>query len=166
MNRRYHGRSPVETGIRLRCGNCGRGKLFYRYLKFKDECDVCGQSFAVADTADGPAFFVGFLALIIFTPAFVIAGLVPETRLGFVITMIVMTIIGLGSILLLLPVFKAVLFNLQIHHRAEEGKFTSFGEHGVVPENWKRKDQTNEPPTKKGQAKKDLAKPDHHPSGD
>lgn len=139
MTRRYYGRSPIETGIRLRCGNCGQGKLFKSYLKFKDQCDVCGQSFSVADTADGPAFFVGFLALIVFTPAFVLAGLIPDTTLGFVLTMAVMTVICIGSILLLLPPFKAVLFNLQIHHKAEEGQFTSFGEHGVVPENWKRK---------------------------
>lgn len=142
MTRRYSSRSPIETGIRLRCGNCGQGKLFRAYLKFKDECDICGQSFSVADTADGPAFFVGFLALIIFTPAFVIAGILPETTIGFVISMTIMSIICLGVILLLLPPFKGVLFNLQIHHRAEEGKFSSFGEHGVVPENCKR----NTPP--------------------
>lgn len=138
MQKHYYRQSPIESGIRLRCGNCGRGKLFRAYLKFKDECDVCGQSFTVADTADGPAFFVGFLALIIFTPAFVIAAILPETTVGFVISMTIMTILCLGSILFLLPPFKGVLFNLQIHHRAEEGKFSSFGEHGVVPENCKR----------------------------
>jgi len=138
MQKRYYGQSPIEAGIKCRCGNCGRGKLFKRYLKFKDECDICGQSFSVADTADGPAFFVGFLALIIYTPAFVIAALIPKTQIGFIFSMTLMSIVCLGSILLLLPPFKGVLFNLQIHHRAEEGKFSSFGEHGVVPENCKR----------------------------
>lgn len=138
MPKYYYKQSPVEAGIKLRCGNCGRGKLFKTYLKFKDECEVCGQNFSIADTADGPAFFVGFLALIIFTPAFVIAAILPETTFGFVISMTLMSIICLGTILFLLPPFKGVLFNLQIHHRAEEGKFSSFGEHGVVPENCKR----------------------------
>ena len=77
--------SPILSGLRLRCGKCGEGKLFSGYLKLNTECPVCGRDMTSADTADGPAFFVGF-----------------------------------GVLILLAPVAKAVLLNLQLHHDAEE----------------------------------------------
>lgn len=118
----YKRKSPVLDGYSKRCGNCGRGELFKSYLKFHDECSECGQSFAIADTADGPSFFVGFLALIIFVPLFVIGGLVPKTTFGLVATLSIMFVVMIGAILWLLPIVKGILFNLQVYHRAEEGK--------------------------------------------
>ena len=75
--------SPILSGLRLRCGKCGQGKLFSGYLKLNSECPVCGRDMTSADTADGPAFFIGLC-------------------------------------MILLPVAKAVLLNLQLHHGAEE----------------------------------------------
>lgn len=49
---------PVRTGIRGLCPRCGRGRLFDGLLKLRDGCEVCGLSYAFADPADGPAFFV------------------------------------------------------------------------------------------------------------
>lgn len=49
---------PVQTGIRGRCPRCGVGRLFDGFLTLRDRCDHCGLSFAYADPADGPAFFV------------------------------------------------------------------------------------------------------------
>src|SRR5699024_7895950 len=49
---------PVQTGIRGRCPRCGEGRLFDGFLKLRDGCDRCGLSYAFADPADGPAFFV------------------------------------------------------------------------------------------------------------
>lgn len=49
---------PVRTGIRGRCPRCGEGHLFQSFLKLAKGCDVCGLSYAFADPADGPAFFV------------------------------------------------------------------------------------------------------------
>ncbi|ARS27892.1 DUF983 domain-containing protein [Sphingomonas sp. KC8] len=49
---------PISTGIRGRCPRCGQGHLFKSFLKLADGCDVCGLSYAFADPADGPAFFV------------------------------------------------------------------------------------------------------------
>lgn len=49
---------PVQTGIRGRCPRCGEGKLFDGFLKLRESCDHCGLSYAFADPADGPAFFV------------------------------------------------------------------------------------------------------------
>jgi len=49
---------PVKTGIRGRCPRCGEGRLFDGFLTLRDRCEHCGLSFAYADPADGPAFFV------------------------------------------------------------------------------------------------------------
>jgi uncharacterized protein (DUF983 family) len=49
---------PVKTGIRGRCPRCGEGALFDGFLSLRKECDQCGLSYAFADPADGPAFFV------------------------------------------------------------------------------------------------------------
>lgn len=49
---------PGRTGISGRCPRCGEGRLFDGFLKLRDGCDRCGLSYAFADPADGPAFFV------------------------------------------------------------------------------------------------------------
>ncbi|WP_380872492.1 membrane protein [Sphingomonas sp. DBB INV C78] len=61
---------PIPTGIRGRCPRCGQGHLFDGFLKLRDDCEVCGLSYAFADPADGPAFFVicfGCVPAVIFT---------------------------------------------------------------------------------------------------
>ena len=65
-------KQPIIRGLKRRCPTCGEGRLFSRYLVFRDECEVCGQDFRSADTADGPAFFVGFLIMIFFAPFYFI----------------------------------------------------------------------------------------------
>lgn len=49
---------PIQTGLRGRCPRCGEGRLFDGFLTLRKNCDQCGLSFAFADPADGPAFFV------------------------------------------------------------------------------------------------------------
>ena len=60
--------SPISAGLQGRCPTCGQGRVWRGYLKFKPACEACGQDFTQADTADGPAFFVGFFVLIILAP--------------------------------------------------------------------------------------------------
>ena len=128
---------PIQNGLKLRCPRCGEGQLFRSYLKFNDECPACGQDFTVADTADGPAFFVGFLVMILFAPFYFIlpmADIGLWLKLGLWI-MLLSSMIGLA--LALLPPFKAVLFNLQVRNRAEEAQWSKTGTHGKPPRNWK-----------------------------
>lgn len=64
---------PVKTGVRGRCPRCGKGRLFDGFLKLRDECESCGLSYAFADPADGPAFFVicfGCIPAVVFTLVF------------------------------------------------------------------------------------------------
>jgi uncharacterized protein (DUF983 family) len=63
---------PIRTGLRGRCPRCGEGHLFDGFLKLRSACEHCGLSFAFADPADGPAFFVicfGCIPSVIFTLA-------------------------------------------------------------------------------------------------
>jgi len=50
--------NPIRTGLKGRCPRCGEGHLFDGFLQLRKGCDQCGLSYAFADPADGPAFFV------------------------------------------------------------------------------------------------------------
>lgn len=129
--------APIKSGLKERCGRCGKGALFRKYLKFNDHCNTCGLDFSVADTADGPAFFVGFLVMIVFAPFYFI---LPVADVSIELKVLLMTLLFCvmsGTIVSLLPKFKAILFNLQIQHRAEEANFESTGTHGAPPKNWR-----------------------------
>ncbi|MEO0721315.1 MAG: DUF983 domain-containing protein [Pseudomonadota bacterium] len=119
--------SPILAGLRRKCGRCGKGDLFDGYLKFAPACSVCGQDFSVADTADGPAFFVGFLALIVLAPFYFVLPMLTLPIGLMALGYIAISAIAIGMCLALLPVFKATLFNLQIEHRAEEARFEDLG---------------------------------------
>ena len=115
--------SPILSGLQLKCGNCGQGKLFSSYLKLNDACPVCGRDLTGSDTADGPAFFVGFGVLILTAPFIFILPMI-SMPLGFkILAFVVMCAVMIGLILLLLPIAKAILLNLQLHHGAEEASF-------------------------------------------
>ena len=129
--------TPIKSGVQQKCGRCGKGRLFRKYLKFNDKCDHCGQDFSIADTADGPAFFVGSLMMILFAPFYFILPIVDVGIALKVALWIVLLSAMTGFCLTLLPMFKGVLFNLQIQHRAEEAKFESAGKHGSPPERWR-----------------------------
>jgi uncharacterized protein (DUF983 family) len=46
----------VWRGFLGRCPNCGQGKLFHRFLKVVDHCDVCGEEFHHHRADDLPAY--------------------------------------------------------------------------------------------------------------
>lgn len=115
--------NPILAGLRLRCGQCGQGKLFSAYLKLKPECEVCGRDMRGADTADGPAFFVGFFVLILLAPILVIVPLMDASVWVKVACFIVSAAVMTGLSLWLLPIGKAIMLNLQLHHGAMQAKF-------------------------------------------
>ena len=47
----------VWNGIKCRCPNCGKGKLFRKYLKVQQHCAACGHDNAQYPADDGPAYF-------------------------------------------------------------------------------------------------------------
>ena len=119
--------SPVLSGLQLKCGNCGKGKLFKSYLKLNEACPVCGREMRGEDTADGPAFFVGFGVLILTAPFIFILPMMSMPVWIKVIAFFVLCAVMIGLILVLLPVAKAILLNLQLHHHAEQARFDDEG---------------------------------------
>lgn len=73
-----------------------------------------------ADTADGPAFFVGFGVLILTSPFLFLVPMSPLPLLLKVLAMLAVGALVMGLCLWLLPVMKAILLNLQLEHRAIE----------------------------------------------
>ena len=120
--------SPILSGIRQRCGQCGEGKLYSSYLKLNEACPVCGRDMSSADTADGPAFFVGFGVLLLLAPFLFLLPMSPLPLVPMIIAFIALCAAVVGLSLWLLPVAKGVLLNLQLHHGAEEASFKSDSE--------------------------------------
>ena len=49
-------RRSVFRGLAGHCPNCGKGKLFWRYLKVNPRCPVCDTDLARYPADDGPAY--------------------------------------------------------------------------------------------------------------
>jgi uncharacterized protein (DUF983 family) len=56
------GAAPFLAGLAGRCPNCGKGPLFAGFLRVAARCTNCGFDLAKADSGDGPAVFVIFIA--------------------------------------------------------------------------------------------------------
>lgn len=48
----------IARGFRGKCPNCGRGRLFGRFLKVVDHCEVCGEDYTPQRADDLPAYLV------------------------------------------------------------------------------------------------------------
>ena len=117
--------SAIAAGLRLRCPQCGKGKVFASYLKLADRCSECGADFAKADAGDGPAVFVILVVGAIAAPLLFILqfGLQLPDWIAISATMVAAAALCLA----LLPPFKAVLFALQYKHKASEARFDEHG---------------------------------------
>ena len=47
----------LGRGLRFRCPHCGKGPLFFRYLKVSPSCPACGHDLSRYPADDGPAYF-------------------------------------------------------------------------------------------------------------
>ena len=114
---------PVSAALRSRCGVCNEGKVFKSKMQFKDKCDVCGQDFSMADTADGPAYFVGFGLLILIMPFAVLIPLSDLPLLGKLFGYVILLGVVGALIWYVLPIVKALFLNLQIFDKSGHPKF-------------------------------------------
>lgn len=96
----------IRRGMALRCPNCGKGKLFRRYLKPVERCAVCGEELGHIRADDGPAW------LTILIVGHVVVGLVLafDGLAGWPLweSMTIFPGIGLVLGLVLLPYAKGV----------------------------------------------------------
>ena len=114
--------SPISAGLQGRCPTCGQGRVWRGYLKFKDECEACGQDFTQADTADGPAFFVGFIVLILFAPFGFIIPMADQPLWWKIMLMLILALVTMIACLVLLPKAKSLLMALQISNKAQQAE--------------------------------------------
>jgi uncharacterized protein (DUF983 family) len=114
--------SPIVTGLSGCCPRCGKGKLFAGFLALRPRCEHCDLDFSFADSADGPAFFVMFIA------GFIVAGSALAVEIVYAPPYWVHALLWGPLILLttLLPLrpMKGLLIALQYHHQAAEGRLT------------------------------------------
>lgn len=114
------GVDPTGAALRGRCPNCGEGRLFKSFVTLEPKCSECGQSFAFADSGDGPAVFVILFA------GFLIIGLMfwVETTYAPPIWVHLLVFIPLTLIVCLgmLRPLKGLLIGLQFKNKAELGR--------------------------------------------
>jgi uncharacterized protein (DUF983 family) len=117
--------SPFAAGLSGRCPRCGKGRLFGGFLGLRPRCESCGLDFSFADSGDGPAVFVMFIA------GFIVVGLAlmvefayqPPFWLHAVLWVPLILVVTLAPLRLL----KGLLIALQYHHDAAEGRLDRGG---------------------------------------
>jgi uncharacterized protein (DUF983 family) len=90
-----------------RCPRCGRGKLFYRYLKVVDRCSVCGERFGHYRVDDAPPWLTILLVGHITVPLILILekNYAPPPWVEFVVYLPIAVLLTLS----LLPRCKGIL---------------------------------------------------------
>ena len=112
--------NPVRTGIRGRCPRCGEGRLFEGLLTLRHGCDHCGLSYAFADPADGPAFFVICFGCV---PAVIVALMIQIlAEPPFWVHLLTSLPFLLVTCVLPLRPLKGWLVASQYFHKAEQGR--------------------------------------------
>jgi uncharacterized protein (DUF983 family) len=115
----------IRAGLACACPRCGEGKLFQGFLTVRPRCEVCGLDYSFADSGDGPAVFIMFLA------GFVVVGAALITEIAYQPPFWVHAALWLPLILLVtlgpLRPMKGLMIALQYHHQAAETRFG--GEH-------------------------------------
>lgn len=100
------------NGMKCRCPHCGKGKLFSRYLKVVDQCDVCGTELFHHRADDAPPYLVitivGHIAVAAVLHMEMSSS--PLHPLAYLWIMIPLIII---SSLILLPITKGAIVGLQ-----------------------------------------------------
>ena len=89
-------------------------------MTLRPRCDACGLDYDFADSGDGPAVFIMFLAGFIVVGAALITEVVyqPPFWVHAVLWLPLILIVTLGP----LRPMKGLMIALQYHHRAGEGR--------------------------------------------
>lgn len=105
----------IGRGVRCRCPNCGKGRLFRGYLKVADHCDACGEAFHYHRADDLPPY------LTIVIVGHILVGLMMHMEMTWHVnpTVYLYTMLPLAVILPLamLPSVKGAVVGLQWANR-------------------------------------------------
>jgi uncharacterized protein (DUF983 family) len=97
------------------------GKLFAGFLTLRQRCDNCGLDYRFADSGDGPAVFIMFLAGVIVVGAALVTEILfrPPYWVHAALWLPLILIVTLGP----LRPMKGLMIALQYHHKAAESRF-------------------------------------------
>ncbi|MGJ0427570.1 DUF983 domain-containing protein [Methylocystis sp.] len=96
--------ASLFRGLTRKCPNCGVGKLFASYLKPRDSCAHCRESFAGLDADDGPAWLtVGAVTITVVPLLFILES---SGRYSYAVEMLIVVPLTIALVLLLLPLTK------------------------------------------------------------
>jgi len=111
----------VLAGLSCACPRCGKGRLFKGFLTLRPHCEMCGLDFDFADSGDGPAVFIMFLAGGIVVTAALITEILyhPPYWVHAVLWLPLICIVTLGP----LRPMKGLMIALQYHNKAAESRF-------------------------------------------
>jgi uncharacterized protein (DUF983 family) len=111
----------IGAGLSCACPRCGRGKLFQGFLTLRPRCEVCGLDYSFADSGDGPAVFIMFIAGAIVVGCALVTEVLyqPPYWVHAVLWLPLIFILTLGP----LRPMKGLMIALQYHHKAAESRF-------------------------------------------
>jgi uncharacterized protein (DUF983 family) len=111
----------VHVGLRCRCPRCGQGKLFAGFLTLRQRCEACGLDYRFADSGDGPAVFIMFLAGAIVVGAALVTEILfrPPYWVHAALWLPLILVVTLGP----LRPLKGFMIALQYHYKAAESRF-------------------------------------------
>ena len=107
---------PIRAGLRCRCPNCGKGRLFSGFLKVVDRCEACGFDFNRLNTGDGAAIFIMQIAggIVVFSALAVMIAYDPPIWLLLLVTLPLTAGLSVG----LMRPGKGVMIALQMRNKA------------------------------------------------
>ncbi len=113
------------AGLRCACPRCGKGKLFRGFLTIPPRCEVCGLDYGFADSGDGPAVFIMFIAGFIVVGAALVTEVLyhPPYWVHGALWLPLILVVTLG----LLRPMKGLMIALQYYHKAAERRFGGTG---------------------------------------
>ena len=112
------GAAPFIAGARGRCPNCGEGPLFSGFLRVAPRCAKCGFDLTRADSGDGPAVFVIFIAG--FVAAFGVLFTEIAYRPPLWVEAVVWLPVAIAICLALLRPLKGLMIAAQFANRASQ----------------------------------------------
>lgn len=102
--------SAIGKGLKLRCPDCGKGKLFRAYLKPVAHCSKCGHDWENVRADDGPAWATMLIVGHLVGPIAVAMILNPIMPLWA--SLIVLPLVTFALCLALLPAIKGAFMGI------------------------------------------------------
>jgi uncharacterized protein (DUF983 family) len=122
----------IAAGLSCACPRCGQGRLFAGFLKLQPRCERCGLDFGFADSGDGPAVFIMFLAGAIVVGAALVTEILfqPPYWVHAALWLPLILLVTLGP----LRPMKGLMIALQYHQQAAESRFGQVLDQQQVPD--------------------------------